>query len=259
MTRLQRSYVRWRTSAVLRTGAAAGAVVPATVGAQVLRLTIRDSVSNEGLADVVVAVLASDGSIAASGITRSAGALSLRLRGPGQYAVFARKLGFSPATTEPFDVGADSTAREVFMRRIPQFLASVAVRAERESIRSGRLFGMKIGSLSASIISPTQVDGAVLGALDYTDLVSRNPSPSILVDYERKCVLSNRGDPPGCLPVIVDGLLTSTPNDVVPPETVDYMIVLRGNELGVLYGTIGENGAVLIFTKRGPKRGPRDR
>ena len=71
-----------------------------------------------------------------------------------------------------------------------------------------------------------------------------------------KCVLSTRGDPPFCLPVIVDGLLMSNVNDVLPPELIDYMLVVRGNELGVMYGSIGELGAVIVFTKRGLKRGP---
>ena len=118
---------------------------------------------------------------------------------------------------------------------------------------------MKIGTMGAVVIAPSQVDVALPGASDFTDLVSRNPSAGLSVDYERKCVTSNRGDPPGCLPVIVDGMLTSSASDIIPPEIVDYMVILRGNEIGVLYGSIGEHGAVLIFTKRGIKRGPRDR
>ena len=116
---------------------------------------------------------------------------------------------------------------------------------------------MKIGTLGATIITPTQVDRAVLGAKDFTDLVSRNPSAGNTVDYERRCVFSIR-PPQGCLPVIVDGLLIGSAADVIPPEVVDYMLILRGNEIGVMYGTIGENGAVIVFTKRGPKRGPRE-
>ena len=48
----------------------------------------------------------------------------------------------------------------------------------------------------------------------------------------------------------------SNVNDVLPPEIIDYMLVVRGNELGTMYGSVGELRAVIIFTKRGLKRGP---
>ncbi|MEP7344074.1 MAG: carboxypeptidase-like regulatory domain-containing protein, partial [Gemmatimonadaceae bacterium] len=226
--------------------------------AQVVRLTVRDSVTKEVLTDAIVTLLDQGGAIAATGRTRSGGTLVLKPPAPGRYAFSVRKLGFAPATSELFDVTAgDTTRQDLTMRRIPQFLSEVAIRSERESIRNGRFFGLKIGTLSAAIISPTEVDQAVTGARDFTDLVARNSPLGVGVNFERRCVVS----PPGtnaCLPVIVDGLLTGYAADVVPPEVVDYILILRGNEIGVMYGTIGQNGAVVVFTKRGPKRGPRE-
>jgi hypothetical protein len=196
-------------------------------------------------------------SVAASGFTNSTGLLLLKAPKSGSYALFVRKLGFEPKTTAWFEIADDdSSAHEVDLRRIPQFLPDVAIRVERESIRDSKFFGLKVRSLGAVIFTPSQVDKSLHGANDYTDIVTRNPSPGIGVDYGRKCVLSTRGDPPFCLPVIVDGLLMTNVNDVLPPELIDYMLVVRGNELGVMYGTIGELGAVIVFTKRGLKRGP---
>ncbi|MEP7346537.1 MAG: hypothetical protein ABI877_14800 [Gemmatimonadaceae bacterium] len=51
----------------------------------------------------------------------------------------------------------------------------------------------------------------------------------------------------------MDGQLTGTAADVLPAEIVDSILILRGNEIGVMHGSIGENGAVVVFTKRGPK------
>ena len=192
-----------------------------------------------------------------SGFTNSSGHLLLKAPTPGSYALFVRKPGFEPKTTAWFDLAADdSVAHEIDVWRIPQFLPDVAIRAERESIRDAKFFGLKIRSLGAVIFTPSHVDKALRTSNDYTDIVTRNPLPGIAVDYGRKCVLSTRGDPPFSLPVIVDGLLMSNVNDVLPPELIDYMLVVRGNELGVMYGSVGELGAVIVFTKRGLKRGP---
>ena len=228
-----------------------------TMGAQTVGVIVRDSISRASVTDAVVALVRPVGSVAASGYTSSVGQLQLKAPKSGSYALFVRKLGFEPKTSAWFNVSAgDSVAHEIDLRRIPQFLPDVAIRAERESIRDAKFFGMKIRSLGAVIFTPSQVDNSLHGSNDYTDIVTRNPSPGIAVDYGRKCVLSTRGDPPFCLPVIVDGLLMSNVNDVLPPELIDYMLVVRGNELGVMYGSIGELGAVIVFTKRGLKRGP---
>jgi hypothetical protein len=232
-------------------------LLPSALKSQAVDVIVRDSVSRESVSEAIVTLVRPAGSVAASGFTGSTGRLQLKAPKPGSYALFVRKLGFEPKTSTWFDVGAgESAPREIDLRRIPQFLPDVAIRAERESIRDAKFFGLKIGSLGAVIFTPSQVDRALHGSNDYTGIVTRNPSPGIGVDYGRKCVLSTRGDPPACLPVIVDGLLMSNVNDVLPPEIIDYMLVVRGNELGVMYGTIGELGAVVIFTKRGLKRGP---
>jgi hypothetical protein len=64
----------------------------------------------------------------------------------------------------------------------------------------------------------------------------------------------------GCLPFVIDGQLFpdgSAMQDVVVPEVIDYMVVLRGSEVGVRYGSIGHNGIILIATKRDWRRLPR--
>ena len=59
------------------------------------------------------------------------------------------------------------------------------------------------------------------------------------------------------LRVIVDGMLIGDPlslPDVMAPHVVDFMVVLSALETGVQYGSIGHDGALLIFTKAGLKR-----
>ena len=225
--------------------------------AQVVRVTVRDSATAKAIPRAIVTLVHGGGATSANAVTDADGFALLAVRPAGVYALTVRRLGYSPILADSLAMRqGDTLDRAIVMHEIAHFLAQVAVRAERESIRNATFSGMKIWTLGATVITPSQVDVALPGATDFTDLVSRNPSAGFSVDYERKCVMSNRGDPPMCLPVIVDGLLLSNANDAIPPEVVDYMLIVRGNEIGVLYGTIGENGAVLIFTKRGTKRGP---
>jgi hypothetical protein len=65
----------------------------------------------------------------------------------------------------------------------------------------------------------------------------------LLFDHNGKHVATTRTGASGIYP---DG---SSLQDVVVPEMVDYVIVLRGAEVGVRYGSIGHNGIVLIATK----------
>lgn len=246
----------WRIPSVLVWSALAVSAAPGAVRGQVIKLTVRDTL-DQPVSNAVIVVARPDSEIRARGLTNRDGQLVLTLRSGGLYGVLIRRLGFTPVRLDSLRLAtSDTILRNVRLHAIPQFLAPVAIRSERETIRNATFSGMKIGSLGATVITPSQVDVALPGATDYTDLVSRNPGAGFGVDYQRKCVVSNRGDPPMCLPVIVDGLLLSNVNDAIPPEIVDYMLIVRGNEIGVLYGSIGEGGAVIIFTKRGLRRGP---
>jgi hypothetical protein len=82
------------------------------------------------------------------------------------------------------------------------------------------------------------------------DVLARRALPGILIDQYQRCPKSIRGG--GCLPFAIDGQLYpngASLQDVVVPEMVDYIIVLRGSEVGVRYGSIGHNGIILIATK----------
>lgn len=234
-------------------------LVATTLDAQVIRTLVRDSLSGHRVGGAIVSLVGQTGSLERSSVSSPEGELTWKVA-PGTYTIAVRKLGFEPKSSEPFAVlPNDTVSREVLLSRIPQSLATATIRGEHQAIRDSKFFGMRLGSIGSVIIAPSQVDAALPGANDFTDIVSRNPSAGFSVDYGRKCVLSNRGFPPACLPVIVDGMLRQNAAGVVPPEIVDYMLIVRGNELGVLYGSIGELGAVIIFTKRGMKRGPQDR
>ncbi|MEP7347723.1 MAG: hypothetical protein ABI877_20805, partial [Gemmatimonadaceae bacterium] len=74
-----------------------------TLAAQVVRLTVRDSLTKEVLNDAIVTMVDRGGTIAASGRTRSGGLLLLKAKA-ASYSLFVRKLGFAPAVSDWFEV-----------------------------------------------------------------------------------------------------------------------------------------------------------
>lgn len=227
--------------------------------AQEIKGVVRDSLTGTPVADAQVALIGALGELFASTRTSRDGAFALSAKAPGTYSVFARRMGFRAARSDAIAVGSEVVETTVLMTRIPHFLPNVAIQEEKESIMKQRLFGMKVSTLGATVVTPTQVDRALPTARNALDLINHSPGAGLSVDQERKCVLSLRGYPPMCLPVVIDGVLVSADGDIedaVPADIVDYIIILRGNETGVLFGSVGEKGVVLVYTKRGLKRGP---
>jgi hypothetical protein len=171
----------------------------------------------------------------------------------GTFVVFARRFGFKPRYSAPLHIGpGDTVAVRLTLARAPSILDPVVITAQRDSVRrEWNPFGINLRATGGYIITPTEIEAAILGARDMADVLARRAIPGVLIDHFRRCPRSNRGG--GCLPFVIDGQLYpdgSAFQDVVFPEMVDYVIVLRGSEVGVRYGSIGHNGIILVATKR---------
>jgi hypothetical protein len=211
--------------------------------------------------DALVGLVTADGKLGAAIRSSARGAYELRVPEPGYYALYARSLGFRPKLSGWIDVEArDTIAADLDLVAAPTQLTAAVIRAQRDSLLDHSILGMNLRAFNGRIVSPAEVDIAALGARDVADMVQRQAYPGILVDAKRRCVRSARGGSTGdCLPVMVDGILLSDPtllDQVVPPIAVDYIVLLRSTETGVLFGSAGHDGALLVFTRHGPKRGP---
>lgn len=228
--------------------------------AQVLRGTVTDS-AGAPIPDASVALVDSTGRVVESGYASRNGAFRLRAVRAGSYAVFGRRLGFAPKRSEFHDVGvSDTVSITIALTVNPPSLAAVVIRAQRDTIRRSHIFGLDLRTLGGTIITPAEIDRSIAGARDINEVFQRQAIVAFRYEEDRHCIVSNRGYPSACIPGVVDGLLVmdgTSLRDIVPPEVIDYMIVLRGHEVGVLYGSVAENGILLIFTKRGLQRGPR--
>jgi hypothetical protein len=235
---------------------AALAIPGAHADAQSLRVSVRDT-SGAPLAQVGLALIDAAGQVRATARTGDAGVAYLSRADTGTFLVFARRFGFRPLHTELLHLGSsDTLAIRLTLERVTMVLDPVQILAQRDTIRRDRNpFGINLRATGGHIITPTEIDFVTLGARDVADVLARRALPGILIDHVRRCPRSNRGG--GCLPFVIDGQVFpdgSALQDVIVPEMVDYMVILRGSEVGVRYGSIGYNGIILIATRRDWRR-----
>ena len=184
--------------------------------------------------------------------TGSAGTAHMPRADTGTFRLHARRFGFKPRYTEFIHIGpTDTVAVQITLERVSTMLDPIVVRSERDSVRrEWNPFGINLRATGGHIITPSEIEFATLGARDMADVLARRALPGVIIDQYRRCPRSIRGG--GCLPFAIDGWVYrdgTILQDVVTPEMVDYVIVLRSAEVGVRYGSIGHNGMILIATK----------
>jgi hypothetical protein len=220
--------------------------------AQALTVSVRDSLGTP-LSQVALALLDTTGRVIVSARTSPAGVAHMPKADTGTFLVFARRFGFKPRYSARLHIGrGDTVAVRLTLERAPAILDPVVIVVQRDSLRrEWNPFGINFRATGGYFITPSEIEAAILGARDMADVLARRAIPGILIDHIRRCPRSNRGA--GCLPFVIDGQLFpdgTALQDVVVPEMVDYVVVLRGSEVGVRYGSIGHNGIILIATKR---------
>ena len=229
-------------------------------GGQALAVTVRDS-AQQPIQDASLVLLDSRRRVYATARSSKAGGALMPRADTGTYSLLVRRFGFKP---EEISLGTvapnDTVAVRVVLHRTMLILDPIIVKAERDELRGSTVFGVNLRATGGTIITPSQIDYAVLGARDLADVLQRQPVGGTRVDQRRRCLTSTKSFPARCLPAVIDGQLFmdgSTINDFVLPEAIDYIVVLRGSEVGVRFGSIGMDGILLIATKIGPQRGPR--
>ncbi len=231
--------------------------LPPAAEAQSLTVVVRDS-AGQPLEHVSLVLLNARDEVYASARSGADGIARMPRADPGVFTLIARRFGFRPERRAGVTIApGDTVGIRITMERLSLVLDPILVQAQRDTVRRSSVFGINLRATGGHIVTPTEVDRAVLGARDLADVLARQPLGGMRVDQYRRCLVSNRG--PGCLPAVVDGQLFfdgTTLNDFVLPELIDYMVILRGTEVGVRFGSIGTNGILLIATKRGPLRGP---
>lgn len=237
--------------------ACATLAAPTAAPAQALVGHVRDS-SGAPLRDVSVSLLDRMRRLTVLVRTNHEGRFELRAPEAGFYAIAARKLGYTPRTTDWLELEAGETfAIEFVLGRVPAALTAVVVKAQRDSILRTPVLGLNLRASSATIVTPTQVEMRAPVSRDFLDLVRDLAPPWAQVWGEAPdgCVATPSSNPPNsCLMVLVDGVRLHPPSEInqhVIPDWVDYIIFLRESESGVFFGTGSQAGVMLVATKRG--------
>ena len=225
--------------------------------AQALIVSVRDS-SGAPLAQVSLGLLDPTGRVIATAKTGKSGVAHLPGADSGRFKVIARRFGFRPLETEVLRLGPSDTAGvRLTMTRLYAALDPVLIVAQRDTVRQhATVFGINLMATGGQIMTPAEVDHAILGARDIADVLQRRALAGVTIDQRLRCPRSSRAVG-GCLPFVVDGQLYpngTSISDVVVPEMIDYMVMLRGSEVGVRYGSVGVNGILLIATRRDWRR-----
>lgn len=229
----------------------------ARLPAQALSVYVGDS-AGAPLSQVSLGLVDPTGRVIATAKTGTSGMAQLPGADSGRFKVIARRFGFRPLQTEVLRHGSEDTvAVRLTMERLYAALDPILVTAQRDSVRRHSIvFGIDLKATGGQIVTPAEVDRAILGARDIADVLLRRSFSGVTIDQRLRCPRSSRATG-GCLPFVVDGQLY--PNgiaisDVVVPEMIDYMVMLRGSEVGVRYGAVGQNGILLIATRRDWRR-----
>lgn len=256
-SRVIRQTPRWLTLAAL-VALIVGAPMLAgrTLDAQAIHGVALDSVSGEPLAGAVVSLLDSTADVVSAVRTSNRGRFELRLHGAGYYALDVRAIGFQPHTSTWISLGSgesvDVTVRVV---RSAPLLSRVTVEAEREDIGERSFMGMKLKTMSARVITPSEINAALGGARDYVEIMQSSLPAGFAVKYldarlNKRCVVNTRNGK--CAAVFVDGVRMSDAEqamDAALPAQIDHVVIVRAIEAGTLFGGDADAGAILIFRK----------
>lgn len=224
--------------------------------AQAIHGVAIDSVSGELLAGAVVSLLDSAADVLSAVRTSNRGRFELRLRGAGYYALDVRAIGFRPHTSAWIPIGSgEAISVTVRVVRSAPLLSRVTVEAEREEIGERSFLGMKLKTMSARVITPSEISAALGGARDYVEIVQSSLPAGFAVKYldarlNKRCVVNTRNGK--CATIFVDGVRMSDAEqamDAALPAQIDHVVIVRAIEAGTLFGGDADAGAILIFRK----------
>lgn len=215
------------------------------VGTPPLRLHVVDEATSEGVPNAIVALVDKAGQVRTAGTTAADGRVGLGFRPEDGDAVCVRKIG-TPLTTRPAtEAPPEGTAPWLVLVRAPaRELTPVEVKASRAQ----RMKDLGVPA-TARFFGLEDFQGYVPSALNFGDLLRPMNAPGVglrSANGRVNCVLL-RGT--NCIPTLLDGIPSNTVYDL-DPFMIEGIAVLNPTDAFQLYGNIGVQGLVIIYTKR---------
>lgn len=220
------------------------------VGAPPARVKVVDEATGYAVRNAIVALLDSVGTVRAAAASDTGGNAALGLRPEPGDLVCVRKLGM-PLTTRPaLEAPDESVVPWVVMVRAPaRELTPVEVRATRLE----RMRDLNVPS-AARFFGIEDFAPYVPSALNFGDLLRPMNAPGISMKSANgrvNCVML-RGTT--CIPTLLDNIPSNTVYDL-DPFMIEAIAILNPTDAFQRFGMLGQQGLVLIYTKRNqPKR-----
>ncbi|MCE2940172.1 MAG: carboxypeptidase regulatory-like domain-containing protein [Gemmatimonadota bacterium] len=223
------------------------------VGAPPARVKVVDEATGAGVRNAIVALLDSAGTVRAAAASDSGGNAALGLRPEPGDLVCVRKLGM-PLTTRPaLEAPAEGGLPWLVLVRAPaRELTPVEVRATRLE----RMKDLNVPN-TARFFGVEEFAPYVPAALNFGDLLRPMNAPGVSMKSANgrvNCVML-RGTT--CVPTLLDNIPSNTVYDL-DPFMIEGIAILNPTDAYQRFGALGQQGLVLIYTKRNlPKRAER--
>jgi hypothetical protein len=233
------------------------------VHAQVVQGRVTDETGEQPLPAAEISLLDEEGRVAAVTLSDSTGRYRIGPPEPGSYVVQVDLLGYerlvSPllALVDERVVNADF---EVPPRPIGLEGLHVEVEAEERIRRGLRTFGVNLDDLGERFVNRAMIESKPF-ARDFGHVlqwqggvsVSRSDdlAPNLQPLHPFVCVrVTRRTNRVGCALVALNGtLITAEAATLISPDALEAMVVLTPVEATLAFGTDGDGGAVLLFTR----------
>ncbi len=239
-----------RSAVALATSLAILPMLSASLHAQVILGSVKDSATGSAIVGATISVLDSANAIVAEAKSGDDGAFRLEANRVPKLRFVVRKIGVQPTRSGLFDVpvDADTLSVELLAPVSGVTLATVSVVAtalkpnfNTVQLAEARQYGWRI-------IEPHRIAADRSNVVQFSDLIRRNPIGGVrLPRSDGECFTSSRSN--RCLTIVVDGQVLG-PNAFIAPEDVHFIAFQSAIQSQVHYGIRAPNGAIFVATRR---------
>lgn len=263
MREAEQSRERFKTAALVAAVALLAAAAP--LRAQTILGRVVDEVNERPVGGAIVTLIARDGEQRARVLADSAGRFVLTPPEAGEFVLVAQRFGYIDTRSPLLALVTSGQAPlELLMAPEPLGLEGLEVSVEELAAEELTRMGLSPRQLGNRWISRDRIDdipvkrdvGVIIERAGPSGLrVIRPENQTMGGDDMGLCISLNRATRMGrgsCALNVLDGVPISGPQALnIDPEAVESIAILDPIEAAFQYGTIGGNGAVLFWTRRG--------
>ena len=226
-----------------------------TLGAQVIRGTIRAQGTESVVPGAHITVLDSLGKTVTDVLSDAAGHFTLGLAGGKPFSVTVKKIGWTPSSTDLIHATAgDTLDMDLLVPAEGTTLAGVEVTGVKEVTRNVRAY-QDAHKLGWKIYEPAEIEAHRNEFSSFENMMRALSVTGVKMPANgRDCYINTRNN--RCLTFVVDGQAVGT-MWLVNPVDVYFIAILQQTESEVQFGDKAPYGAIVVYTRmKGDKLRP---